>query len=65
MKMTVTVTPDEIIKLVEADLAKRGFVPVAEAKLLFTSKTEGDQRETWQVPVFSGVEIDVEAKGYL
>lgn len=65
MKMTVTITPEEIIKLVEADLTKRGFVPVAKAKLLVTNRTESDMRESWTVPEFNGVEVDVEAKGYL
>ena len=62
MKTTVTYAPEEITKLVEADLNKRGFNIVSKAKMLVTTKTEGDQRVSWQVAEFNGVEVDVSPK---
>lgn len=58
--MKVTIEVAEIVKLVTSDLASQGLNVVGDMNFKFNTKTEGDPRDSWQVTVFDGVEVEVE-----
>lgn len=55
----MTYSPDDVMQLVLADARAHG-VDVGEARPLMTMRSEGDQRETWKVPVFEGFEVEIQ-----
>lgn len=60
MKIKVTINVAELVKLIANDLASHGLSVVGDMNFKIATRTEGDQRDSWQVTVFDGVEVDVE-----